>query len=217
MILTALTVCLAASLAQLTAGTSLRYSSEGYTLNFYDQTSGQSFNRTTQDRMVDAFFTVYPPMRETYNTGARTTVNFYIDPKYKDVAATRSDGIHFNPSYLANNPEDIDTVTHEAYPATGGQPGWAVEGIADYVRHKLGVNNDAAGWSLPEYDSSQNYTNSYGVSARFFLWIEYWYYPSFVQEYDAALRGGTWSDFFEQTLGYSVDEMWAEYASYPDM
>lgn len=104
----------------------------------------------------------------------------------------------------------------QAYP-DDGQPGWAVEGIADYVRHKMGVNNEAAGWSLPEYDSSQNYDKSYGITARFFLWIEHWHYPSFVQEYDASLRGGTWPNFFEQTLGKTVDEMWAEYASSPDM
>jgi hypothetical protein len=105
----------------------------------------------------------------------------------------------------------------QAYPATGGQPGWAVEGIADYVRNKMGVNNAAAGWSLPEYDSSQNYAKGYGVTVRFLLWIEYWYYPSFVLEYDAALRGGTFSDFFENTLGMSVDETWDVCASYPAM
>ncbi|KAH7693078.1 hypothetical protein AAVH_39892 [Aphelenchoides avenae] len=147
MTLTLLIVCLAASLAQLTAGTSLRYTLEGYALHFCDQTSGQSFIRPTQDRMMNAFFTVYPPLRETYNTESRTTVNFCIDPKYKDVAEMRSDGIHFNPIYLAT------------------------------IR---GVRSAAL-------------------------------------EYDAALHGGAWSDFFEQTLGYTVVELWAEYASYPDM
>jgi hypothetical protein len=94
-------------------GVSLKYSSGGYTLTFYDQTAGSNFNRTTQDRMVNAFFTVYPTMRTTYNPSARTDVNFYMDPSYEGVAAMWNGEVHFDPDYMTSNPKDIDTVTHE--------------------------------------------------------------------------------------------------------
>ena len=46
------------------------------------------------------------------------------------------------------------------------------EGLADYARYKYGVNNAAAGWSLPNYASGQSYTNAYAVTARFLVWLE---------------------------------------------
>ncbi|KAH7703978.1 hypothetical protein AAVH_28841 [Aphelenchoides avenae] len=203
-------------------GVSLRYSSNGYTLTFYDQTPGSNFNRTTQDRMVSAFFTVYPTMRNTYNPSARTEVNFYMDPSYEGVAAMWNGEVHFDPDYMNSNPKDIDVVTHECMHIVqgynfGGTPGWATEGIADYVRYKLGVDNAGAGWSLGEFQPGQQYTDAYRVTARFLVWMELRYKSTFVKEYDAALRAGTFSDFWTRTTGKSVDALWTEYTKDPSL
>jgi hypothetical protein len=96
-------------------------------------------------------------------------------------------------------------------------PDWATEGMADYARNRFGVNNAGAGWALPDYSSDQHYTDGYGETARFFTWIEYWYNPDFAVEFDASQRDGTWSDYFQNTFGMSVDDMWDIYASYPEI
>lgn len=213
---------LAGAIVPSALGVSLRYTSGGYTLTFYDQTPGSNFNRTTQDRMVNAFFTVYPTMRATYNPSARTEVNFYMDPSYEGVAAMWNGEVHFDPDYMNSNPKDIDVVTHECMHIIqgynfDGTPGWATEGIADYVRYKLGVDNAGAGWSLGEYEPGQHYTDAYGVTARFLVWMELHYKSTFVKEYDAALRAGTFSDFWTRTTGKSVETLWAEYTKDPSL
>ncbi|KAH7701004.1 hypothetical protein AAVH_31870 [Aphelenchoides avenae] len=193
------------------------YSSDGLELVFYDAT--YELNATTQDRMVNAFFTVYPKEVATYNANASKKVTFIIDPRDQGVAGTMGDVVVFSAAYLASNPSDIDVVTHEcmhivqAYKG-GNEPGWAVEGIADYVRYTLGVDNAGAGWTLPAFDKSQKYTDGYRVTARFFLWIEKKVKAGFVKAYNQALREGT-GRFFQTFIGKTVDQLWAQYAQNP--
>ena len=73
-------------------------------------------------------------------------------------------------TYLRNHPKDIDLVTHElmhvvqSYP--DGQPGWFVEGIADYVQWKYGRDYAAANWKLPRFYRNQRSTDAYVVTGR---------------------------------------------------
>ncbi|MCH5718484.1 basic secretory family protein [Niabella hibiscisoli] len=127
--------------------------------------------------MIETFFKVYPQEAKLYNKNTRKLVTFVIDPEYTAVAAASGGVIKVNPEWMIKNPEDLDVVTHEAmhivqsYPGWAG-PGWITEGIADYVRHKLGVNNAASKWSLPALTDKHKYTDAYRVTARFFVWVE---------------------------------------------
>lgn len=94
-------------------------------------------------------------------------------------------------------------------------PGWAVEGIADYVRATMGVDNAGAGWSLPAYAANQRFTDGYRVTARFFLWIERKVKKGFVVAYDKALRNGTHARFFETFTKKSAAQLWQQYAKNP--
>ena len=147
-------------------------------------------------------------------------VTLTIDPNYGGVAQAAGNQITASATWIRNNPQDTDFLTHEAmhvvqsYPRY--EPSWLVEGIADYARWKYGQNNAAGGWSLPEYASNQRYTDSYRVTARFLAWCEK-RYSSIVNQLDSALRrnayqGNTWAQI---TGGKSLDQLWFDYSRNP--
>lgn len=191
----------------------------GFTLIFIN--NSPSFDSTTGQRLEDVFFTVYPKEAKLYNKNTLKKVFFIMDTAYKGVAAASSGIVRFNPKWFETHPKDIDVVTHEvmhivqAYP-NGAGPGWLTEGIADYVRYTLGVDNDGAGWSLPEFKATQAYTNSYRITARFLVWVQKQHGKKIVQKLDAALRSKTYSaDMWKDLSGKNLDELWSEYALSP--
>jgi hypothetical protein len=90
------------------------------------------------------------------------------------------------------------------------------EGIADYVRYKYGNDNKSAGWSLPEYNSTNHYTQSYRVTARFLLWATQQYDEDFVIKMNKHLREKTYtSDLWIKYTDKTLDELWDEYRKNP--
>ncbi len=164
---------------------------KGYTLVFINK--DKSFDKQVQQNLINTFFTVYPKEVRLYNHRSLKKVVIIIDPDYKGVAATNDGIVRVNPEWMHKHPKDIDVITHEvmhivqAYPENAG-PGWITEGIADYVRYKMGVNNASSGWRLPDYNSKQNYTDAYRVTARFFVWIEKNYKRNLVKKLNTAMR-----------------------------
>lgn len=192
---------------------------KGVTLIFINKE--KDFSQDVQERMKQTFFKVYPKEIKTYNKNAAKKVAMIIDPEYKGVAATSGNVIRVNPEWMKKHPEDLDVVTHEAmhivqsYKGHSG-PGWITEGIADYVRHQFGVNNEAADWSLTPFNEKQSYTNAYRITARFLVWITKNYKKSFVQSLNQAMREGTYTDnFWQEHTGKSVDELWSIYSQNP--
>jgi hypothetical protein len=123
--------------------------------------------------------------------------------------------------YLMRKPQDIDVVTFnlfravQAYPEER-YPAWVQDGLADYARHLYGVNNSASGWSLGEYKKEQRYTDSYAITARFYVWLEHKYQNRILENLDQALRTGTYTDAFWSThTGRTVDQLWSDYAADP--
>jgi hypothetical protein len=192
---------------------------KGFTLIFINKAI--LFDSTVKRRMEDAFFTVYPKQATIYNSGTLKKVIFVIDPEYKGVAAAAGGIVRYNPEWFAGNPRDIDVVTHEvmhivqSYP-DGAGPGWLTEGIADYVRFTLGVDNKGASWELPEYEASQSYTDAYRVTARFLVWAEKHYGKGLVKQLDASLRSDTYKpELWVKISGKTLDDLWKEYAGNP--
>lgn len=195
------------------------FSREGFTLVFINKSA--DFNAATGKRMVDAFYTVYPKQAKLYNKHTLRKVVFIIDPEYKGVAATAGGIVRISPEWMQANPGDIDVVTHEvmhiaqAYP-DGAGPGWITEGIADYVRYSMGVDNAGSNWALPDYSAGQHYQDAYRVTARFLAWIEKHKKAGLVQKLDAAMRSKTYSaQFWSKQTGLTVDELWKEYTANP--
>lgn len=192
---------------------------KGYTLIFINL--APTFDSALQARMIKTFFEVYPKQAKLYNSNTLKKVIFVIDPKYVGVAATSGSIVRYNPDWFVKNPGDIDVVTHEvmhiiqSYPGGAG-PGWVTEGIADYVRYKMGVDNAGAGWSLTPFSAKHNYNNAYRITARFMVWTEQHYDKKLVKKLDAAMRTKTYQSSLWKTLtGKTVDELWAEYSLNP--
>jgi hypothetical protein len=191
---------------------------KGFTLIFINKSP--SFDSTVKLKMVEAFFTVYPKEAKLYNRKTLKKVYFVIDPKYTGVAATSDGIVRYNPAWFVSHPNDIDVVTHEvmhivqSYP--DGALGWLVEGVADYVRFKLGIDNKSAGWTLTQFNEKQRYTNAYRITARFLVWAEKNYTKKLVKKLDAAMRNQSYTpEIWTKLTGKTVDELWKEYASAP--
>jgi len=195
------------------------YNQNGYTLTLVDK--GGNVPQATKDRVVQAYFSAYPKERTRFNTGATTSVTLTIDPAYTGVAFTSAGKVTCSAAWLVGHPYDADGCgTHEfmhvvqGYP--GGNPGWAVEGLADYARYKYGIFNSQAGWSLPNFSSSQHYTNSYRVTARFFAWLENRVRSTILLELDDTMKTGQYTpSFWTFRTGFTVDQLWAQYGTNP--
>ncbi len=192
---------------------------KGYTLTFVNKDS--TFPKEVEEQLIKTFFAVYPKEVREYNRKASKEVFIIIDPNYKGVAATSGHIVRVNPEWFHNHPQDVDVVTHEVMHIVqgyhwNGVPGWITEGIADFVRNEYGVNNNVADWTLPAYNSRQNYTNAYRVTARFFIWLQQHYDKNLVRELNNAARDKTYtSAFWKDKTGKTVDELWHIYAENP--
>ncbi|MGB7527835.1 basic secretory protein-like protein [Sphingobacterium cellulitidis] len=192
---------------------------KGYTLYWINK--DKDFSAETKQELISTYFINYPKLAKTYNKKSPKEVTFVIDPGYDGVAATAGGIVRYSPKWLKKNPHDIDVVTHEvmhivqAYP-NGSGPWWITEGIADFIRDKYGVSNEAGNWRLPEFNAKQKYTDSYRITARFFKWIESHKKKNFVKKLDKAMREKTYTDaFWQKQTGKTIDELWSEYSSNP--
>ncbi|CAF3345282.1 unnamed protein product [Rotaria sp. Silwood1] len=182
-----------------------------------------NFHPDTRQKCIDTFFATMPQMCDRFNINSCTRdVRVTIEPGYDGVAYASGDAIVISATWLRNNPQDTDVLTHECmhvvqrYPR--GDPGWLIEGIADYVRWKYGRNNPAANWWLPDFDRNQHYTNAYRVTARFLAWCEN-RYPNIIDQLDADLRSNTYSDYSWNQFagGKSIDQLWNDYSNNPNL
>jgi hypothetical protein len=180
-----------------------------------------NFDSTVKEKLINAFFEVYPKEAKEYNKNTLKTVRFFIDTAYKGVAYANDGRVVFSAAYMRAHSTDIDVVTHEVmhivqnYGQSTG-PWWITEGIADYVRFKFGVDNKGAGWSLPDYKPTQNYDNSYRVTARFLVWIETKVKKGTVKKFDGLLRDHKFTDnTWKDVTGKTVTELWKEYSENP--
>ena len=181
------------------------------------------FSQEINQKLIDTYFKVYPELVKQYNKKAPKIVTFVIDPDYDGVAGTSNDKVVFSVKYMTAHPNDIDVVTHEtmhiaqAYGDESGIPGWLTEGIADYARYAFGVGNEKAGWSLPKFSASQNYQNSYRITARFLAWLEYSGHKGIVKKLDQAGRDKTYDDgeIWKKLTGKTIDELWLAYSQNP--
>lgn len=190
---------------------------KGYTLHFHAQ--NPDFDAVQQKRLQNVFFTNYPKLVKDFNKNSLKEVTITIDTAYDGVAYAHNGKVVIAQAWMEKMPEDIDVVTHEvmhivqAYPPRSG-PGWLVEGIADYVRYKYGVNNKAANWSLPELKDDHHYTKSYRISARFLDWIENNKKKGAVKQLDAAMREKTYTpEIWVNLTGMELDALWDAYVA----
>ncbi len=178
--------------------------------------------QSTIDKMVEVFFKVYPKMSERFNPNSAKGVSITIDPNLDGVAYTSGGEIVVAGTWMKDHPNDVDVVTHEVFHVvqsySSNNPGWAVEGLADYARYKYGIYNDAGGWSMPQYSTNQSYTDSYRVTARFFVWLENHIRPTILTELDSTMRTSQYyPEFWTERTGKTVDQLWMKYGNNPGL
>jgi hypothetical protein len=88
------------------------------------------------------------------------------------------------------------------------------EGIADYVRYKLGYTN---GWSCPQCAAEYpHYTSGYWCAGAFLLYVDGTCGSNVVRQLNAELRHESYSDkFFAKATGRSLDELWGDFQKTP--
>ncbi|SKB57743.1 Peptidase [Parapedobacter luteus] len=210
-----LTYCRPSVASQLVDPVADTISKKGVTLILVQQDEG--FSKDVLGRLQETFFSVYPKLTRDFNKQAVKEVTITVDTAYDGVAYAHNGRVTIAQSWLEKNPGDVDVVTHEvmhlvqAYPPRSG-PGWLVEGIADYVRYKYGVDNPGANWTLPELKPEHHYTSSYRITARFLDWVEHTHKKGIVKRLDKALRTSTYSDgMWKRETGATLDELWIAY------
>ena len=138
-----------------------------------------------------------------------TQVSMTLKNDYNGVAETGGQRIKGSVKFYKAHPDDIGSMVHEtvhvvqAYRGRGN-PGWLVEGVADYIRFfkyepgKIGrINADRA-----------KYDGSYRVSASFLNFLCEKYDKEIVSKLNQAMREGKYKDdLFKEYTKKPLDEL----------
>jgi hypothetical protein len=130
---------------------------------------------------------------------------------YRGVAATGRTRITGSVKYFQDHPDDFGAMVHEtvhvvqAYGYGRGNPGWLVEGIADYIRFFKYEPGKVGRLGNPD---RLHYNGSYRVTARFLNYVTEKYDRQLVKKLNAAMRQGKYSDdLFKDYTGKTVAEL----------
>ncbi|PXX29045.1 basic secretory family protein [Arenibacter sp. ARW7G5Y1] len=193
----------------------------GVEIQFHNE--DPSIDKAIVKKFVSTIFKTYPKLMKRFNKNARTDLKVKIDTSYNGVAYAQNGAITISSKWIHQHPTDIDLITHEgmhiiqAYP-NGSGPGWLTEGIADYVRHVYGVDNQRANWYLTQYKDGQHYTNSYRITANFLVWTTANFDKELVKKLDYHLREKTYTPgLWKKYTGKTLDQLWKLYEVNPSM
>ncbi len=160
----------------------------------------------------------YPTVRSLLATeGSKVPkeLRLTIKPKIGPPAYCDGEGITVKAEWVRDHPDDLGIVIHEmthavqAYPDGKDQPGWLVEGIADYVRW----------WRYePEPPHARidpakaNYTDAYRTTAYWLAWTSKRYDMRLVPSLDREMRAGRDPlPVFAKLTGKEPAALWAEF------
>jgi hypothetical protein len=136
-------------------------------------------------------------------------IRLTLSKDYKGVAATSGERITGSVKYFKAHPDDFGAMVHETVHVVQryrgrNNPGWLIEGIADYERFfkyepgKLGSINPRRA----------QYNGSYRITAAFLAYITEKHNKEIVSKLNAALRAGEYKEeLFRELTGKSVKEL----------
>jgi hypothetical protein len=140
-------------------------------------------------------------------------VRMTLKPDYRGVAAASGDRIVGSVRFFKEHPDDFGAMVHETAHVVqhyrgGKNPGWLVEGVADYVRFfKFEPGN------LGRIDpKTARYDGSYRVTAAFLAYLVEKYDKQIVLKLNQRMRDGQYEEkVFQELTGKSLQELDAEW------
>ena len=131
------------------------------------------------------------------------------------IAFRAGNSITISAKWVRERPADLGMVVHELthiiqdYPSRRDNPGWLVEGIADYVRYYIVEPGSPQARFNPR---RQTYTSGYQPAAGFLDWIERTRGPGVIVRLNRAMRSGTYTARrFREIAGSEADALWEQY------
>jgi hypothetical protein len=203
------------------------YSSNGYNLTI--KNTDLQLNAAVRQRLTELFFKIYPRLVNRFNRNAPHSIHVFIDNQnqYPFWGLAVDSKIIIN-AYLLRNPSSFpryyDIFLHELahlvqqYTTRNlADVKWLGEGLADYVRYTYGGSNVDANWPLPDYSHKHVFNDSYKITARFLIWLEYKYNSSVIDQLDKGLRDVTYNQnsTWNELTGKSIEQLWIDYAKNP--
>jgi hypothetical protein len=136
-------------------------------------------------------------------------IRMTLSSRYNGVAAAGGGRITGSVKYFKNHADDVGAMIHETthivqHYRGRGNPGWLVEGVADYVRFfkyepgKIGpINAERA-----------HYNRSYRVTAAFLAYVTEKYDAQLVLKLNKLMREGQYKeDIFKELTGKTLPEL----------
>jgi hypothetical protein len=139
----------------------------------------------------------------------RQRVTLTLKKDYKGVASTSGGDITGAVRYFMAHPDDVGAMVHETVHIVQNyrgrsNPGWLVEGIADYIR----FFKDEPGKLGPINPDRVRYDGSYRQSAAFLAYVTGKYDKELVRKINALMREGQFrEEVFKELTGKSVQEL----------
>ena len=142
-----------------------------------------------------------------------TLLRMTLKNDYKGVAAAGGGRIVGSAKYFKSHPDDIGAMVHETVHCVQnyrgqGNPGWLVEGIADYVRF-FRYEPRLPGPLAPE---KARFDGSYRITAVFLAFVNETYDRQAVKKLNAAMRQGRYRpEIWKDMTGKTVEDLGREW------
>ncbi len=137
-------------------------------------------------------------------------IRIILDPTYSGVAATSGTTIRMSTAYYQVHQDDLGSVVHELAHVVQhyqgrNNPGWLVEGVADWVRFYHYEPQSARPKPNPK---TAAYDGSYRITASFLDWLERTNGPGTVVKINSAMRAGKYEEkIFEDLTHKKLEEL----------
>lgn len=205
------------------------YSSNGYNLTI--KNTDFQLNAAVRQRLIELYFEIYPRLVNRFNPNAPHSVQLFIDGRNKHplwglavhskiiINAYRLREPSSYPRYYDIFLHELAHVVQQYTTRNLADVQWLGEGLADYIRYRYGGFNADANWPLPNYSYRHVFNDSYKITARFLIWIEYKYQSEVIDQLDRSLRDGTYhqNSTWNQLTGKSIEQLWKEYGQNPHL
>jgi len=199
------------------------YSIEGGKYHFVlDVSQTPDLASWAHEQLVPAVQEWYPKlvaMLPSHGFTAPKSFSITFSKEMQGVASTTGTSITGAESWYRKNLENgaAGSIVHEMIHVVqqygdGPQPGWLVEGVADYIRFYCYEPQTHGADIQPRNIATARYDNSYRVTANFLNWVTNQNHPNLVRDLNTAMRQGRYNEKLWQKLtGHSLQQLGDEW------